>query len=952
MRPAAVAALALVAALLCGGGAAGAAEAGQTGPLAVDRGDEPEVDGGPADEARHEARVQPGRQRLVRHFDFHEPDNFEDMPRDWYALGREADTAEPGFHRMPLHNLLIHRGGFPPYNEVRFDRPPRESEDNRLYLGLDGGSAGAFLAVGAVTALPRTDYMVTARVRTDRLEHARARLSGFFVDQRGRRIESSISRSELIDTGGQWATLQLQLAGDHPAAAWIGLKAELLQPRHQRDDATADQHRPQLEDVEGSAWFDDIAIWQMPRIILRTQNPVNIIRDPQRPRVEVEVRDSADQLLHATVTVYDADSRPVAWQQRTIGGSQPRQWQWQPPLDAYGWYLVDLVLRERNEQGRVVGRSVLAMLHLPNDPALSRSERRRFILDAQHLDEAQLPLVPQVMADAGLLSVMLSAWDQDTTLDSIEQRCDLLDEVIARLGSAGIEVGLGLDPVPTALAEAVHADQPSALELLMRPRRRWDGFVGPVLRRWGQRIHRWQVGSVHEPTAFDLPDLPAAASRARRELGSLAPDVRLIVPWSARQARWPGLEQPLRWTVQLPRSIQPSHIGAAVEPLVGDADGQQAGGDGAAAVTLALEAAPATELTHRRRIADLARRMVHAWEQPVEGLSLSRPWTAGLDRELILLPDPLLGVYAQVARRLEGRRVIGWMPVGEGMRCAILDGPAGPMLAVWNDSAPAARAMLDMHLGPRPVAIDVWGNRRPVASVDGRHRLAVGQTPLFVEGIDAQLALFRASLRIEEAFVESNHQVQSRTVHVSNPWPRTLTGSFRFVEPAEDQWRIQPRVRQFSIAAGRSAAFDVQLQLFPRLEPAGTRPLHLRFDFRGEQEMAVDVALPIEVGLREVELDANLTLEPGSGGGGPDAVVMQTVTNRGDRVLSLRAFATLPGYSRQEDPIPQLMPGQTMVRRFRFRDAMDALGRHPIRTGITLDRGAGTLHKVLSLDGD
>ena len=176
--------------------------------------------------------------RLIHWFDFEERPfgNFEKMPRYWFAIGRDPQVADPTFMRQPVHEKLIHRLGFPSFTEVRFDQQHATSGDHAFYLKLNGGSAGAFLQNGAIPAVPDSDYLITANVRTASLRRASARLSAYLIDKQGRRIDASIARTEPLRTAGQWTAVAVRLNGEYPEADYMGIEIELLQPR---PDATS-----------------------------------------------------------------------------------------------------------------------------------------------------------------------------------------------------------------------------------------------------------------------------------------------------------------------------------------------------------------------------------------------------------------------------------------------------------------------------------------------------------------------------------------------------------------------------------------------------------------------------------------------------------------------------------------------------------------------------------------
>lgn len=296
--------------------------------------------------------------RLLHLFDFEEADdgNFEDKPRFWYAMGRSEQSSNRNFNSKPFNQKMMARKGFPNYTTVKFNQPQSKKGPHNLHLGLNGGSAGAFVEVGAIAAVPGSDYMVTARIKTSALEYARARLIVYFIDASGRRIESSMQASDLLNTANSWEQVTIKLFGNHTDAAWIGMQVELLQPQHQMDfersvaTSKSGKHSVRYQQVKGDAWFDDIAIWQVPRVVVQTQSPVNLIVSPQQPLLTLQVRDLIGQRMLAVTTVYNHRHEVVAKTSRYVGRGRTSQWQWQPGISRYGWYLVDLSLYESTGQ--------------------------------------------------------------------------------------------------------------------------------------------------------------------------------------------------------------------------------------------------------------------------------------------------------------------------------------------------------------------------------------------------------------------------------------------------------------------------------------------------------------------------------------------------------------------------------------------------------------------------
>lgn len=876
-----------------------------------------------------------GRERLIARFDFEEREkqNFEELPLHWFPIGRPRQGEDVGFARFKLHQEAMKRPGFPIYGDVRFDDREKTSGKNSFYLGLNGGSAGAFLEVGSVPVVPNSDYLITASVRTTVLEHARARLVAYFVDGKGQKIEGSEAASELTRTDNRWDTLSVSLRGDFGKAAWIGMEVQLLQPREQLT-APPSKHQVVYEDVEGGAWFDDIAIWQLPHVMVETQSRVNIIRTPERPKLTLQVRDLSGRQLDAMVTIFDEAMKPVVTTHQPAGNGAPSLWKMVPELPGYGWYLVDLIVREpASADATPVARAQTAFLWLDDESLLSVSDASRFAISAAEASDDELELLPTFFDRARVDSAIVSAWSRASTVYNLEDRQARIDRILQAMAMRGRDVSLSLSPVPDELARSLDIDPRSPLLLLTKPEAAWMPYLASTVLRHGQRVRYWQWGTTRDADLFYMPDLPAVAAAATQELQSLAPQPISVLPWQINQARRRDMPSDVNYALDVPESVRPEQLGKYLEPWHESP---------APSLRLTLHSPRADRVPHPARIIDLTERMLYAWEAGATGMTLDRPWATLVDRDTAIVPDPLVGVFTTVAHRLEGRRVVGHLPLGEGVECFILNGPAGGMLAAWNRAATDEDAVIDMYLGPSPAVTDVWGNRAAVKLADGKHKIVLGKTPVFIDGIDPFLALFRASFKIDKPFIESTQTTHDRGVTITNPWPRTITGSMLITQPAD--WRVEPRKSFFSIAAGQSLTVPIQVS-FPVSELAGKKKLVARFDFQSDQHYVVDVGASFELGLKDVDFDADLVLETNPAGG-MDAVVTQLITNNGNKAIALYTFANMPGFPRQERIVSRLKPGQSMVRRFRFVDGGNKSGG-VIRVGLRESSGPAVLNKVV-----
>src|ERR1051325_5696625 len=256
--------------------------------------------------------------RIVKVFTFEEAkSNPGEVPQNWY---RSFD--DPGAGRA--------RPGFPSWNKAALSYTTEGGIAfggvGSVLLPTRGGSTSLIVGQGVLPVFQNADYLISAKVKTDHLAHARAALAARFLDKAGAVIPRSESRSPLTIANDQWQDIRVELTGDFETAAYIQLELQLLQPE-QYEPAPApsaqsslpSSHKIWSQDIAGAACFDDIAIVQLPRVELSTTTPCNIISAPDTPELRLLVRDLTGESLAISVTVLDTDGRPADQLARRIG---------------------------------------------------------------------------------------------------------------------------------------------------------------------------------------------------------------------------------------------------------------------------------------------------------------------------------------------------------------------------------------------------------------------------------------------------------------------------------------------------------------------------------------------------------------------------------------------------------------------------------------------------------
>ena len=856
-------------------------------------------------------------ERIARHFDFEE---------------RKHGNTD----RMPMFWFRINARGYPIHTDIGFDTDFSTSPDHSLKLQLNGGSAGVVLQSGTIAAMPLADYLITAKVRTAGAEHSRARVTAYFVDAHDRRVDDSLRHSRLTVSNDEWTSIQIQLPGSFTDAAWLKLQLELVQPDQQGRTALG-LHELAEHDITAAAWFDDVVIYQLPRLQLTGPSPTGVVRGVEQVVFDVDVFDLVGEDMAVELRLYDQAGRLIAQTKQQLGSADPTRWRWRPDVQRTGWYIAELLVRSG---ARRVGRARTALAVLPQVDRASSPDDRRFMIVAEDLPKEQRPLLGDLLQRIDGSAVLLSTGRNTWTNMELRRLTDRGDPVIDRLLRDKVDLTFSVSNLPLRWLDeagefdATTADVPGSDDL-------WATYLEAMLMRYGQRVCGWVVGPSAAPVTADadLDSLARQYVEARELLGQYAAAAEFLRPWSAQQQLDAAALNADGLMVHFPASIRPSQIPAYIDAWPQAARPK---------ATAYLQTLPPGPIGHDDRAADLALRMIGAWRGSPRRLAIEQPWQTGTTRQPSLLPDPLLCVWSNVAHQLSGRRVIAPVRLADGVECYLLAGRSGGALVAWRDSASQSDAALGLFLGPEPVAVDVWGHRTPLEQRDGKHHWRLGPTPQFVEGINVPLARMRAAFAVEPDFVESAYRAHHHVLKLFNPFGRTMSGRLYVTGPKH--WKIEPRSSSFFVPPQQTR--DIPLQLtFPISELAGPKKITTVIEFDTDRHYRIEMAAPLRIGLRNVQFHATAMTEPNrkDPDGSADVVISQAISNIGDEPQSLHAFAQVQGLARQERTIASLPPGRTVVRSFRFAGAADQLSGVIARVGLRQADGPGTYNQLVTI---
>jgi len=882
--------------------------------------------GGAGDAALADVERPEASGRVVRVFDFDEREfNLDPVPMHWIRAHHVQGVRE--------------RPGFPNWNRSAFSDKHSRSGNESFMLPTSGGSVSARLVSGVLAAIPGSDYQIAGYVRTEGLSVARARIVARLLDAEGEEVPSSQSDSGLILSNHGWSFAVAKLAGDFPNAAWIQIDLELLQPgQFPRDERAAgmphvEPHLVREEDLSGAAWFDDLTVRHIPRLDVASTNPTNIFVAPERPEFRFVLRDLTGDELTGELTVIDETGG--ALRRETVrmppGGGELR---WAPESEEYGWRRVELRVIADGvvlQSGSVSYCLVPPAREIPDGGGL-------FGLIAETTPPDRTTLLPELARRIGAGAVGVTVWDEWMHTGSALAIASTIEPPVDSLLDEDRAVTFALRDAP-AKGDASELVGRRLIDLLGRDEL-WDIAIDPLVARFGQRVHAWRLGAIGDRDIVWARDVESGLRESLERLRWFAPSPRWVLPVDAEQRVAKELRAAHSFSVRLPVAAPNESVSPLVKRWLAESP------EDAAEIEFVIETHPHEVYGRRAAAVGLAQRTTLAWGAGARRLSLVQPWTHAGEAPGRIVPGPELGAWKTLRDRLSGRRYAGELPIAEGVRAMIFVEDRGErsMVAAWNESAEPEHAIIQLHLGDGEISVaDIFGNETALAPTEGVHTIELTDAPVFIEGVDPGLVRLHAGFRVEPAMIRSAAKLHEVELVIQNPFPTSISGRLRVVEPAE--WTINPRAHRFNIGPGQEERFPVQVS-FGVGELAGTKPVTLDLELSAEKDYPViTMRSSVVLGLAELAMSPTVFVDTES----DRVLVTLQITNLSDRQQSIKAYVMAPGRARKSANVSNLEPNQSTIRRFIFKGDAESMRGESIRIGLLEIDGPGRLNGVVEI---
>jgi len=828
--------------------------------------------------------------RVLKVFDFHER-----------PLGN--------FGSIPLGFRQLEGRGFPIYLEGRFDTELGHTAPPSFRLDLNGGSLAYRYEGRDIAVRPHSDYLVVAWVRTEELQTARAFITTTLLDREGEPLPDTEHRSALVGGTGdleQWVPLTLRFRCDHPDARYMGLTLWLAQRSVWRPGEPA-PHAVERQDIRGTAWFDDIVVYRMPRAALRTSRPGGVFIGRDVPELQIELSDPDGLHLDGTLVVRDADGREV--DRRTI----PVQTRDEESIHRVTYDALPVGLYEAEFTVRAAGSTLihhaLRFARLAERVNLSDTAGRGFGVMLTDVSGPMLAAQRELLATLEPQWAKIPVWyAQQAVLDQ-PQDTATVDAYLEAVGQMRCEpVGVMMD-APTPDTGSAREQGIGMLDLFSAEPIAWRPLIAGLWSRTAGLVSVWQLGDEHQPAVTIDERSNRLIERLRGEMADLMAEPVLASVASARFAAGAPEQADYR-AVFLPNSIEPDRIALHLKERLAP-DPQR--------VWVTVEPLPAGPYTRTCRMMDWTRRLVETYFQGVGCVFVKAPWDVGADAlEARADPTEELIVFRTVGNILGGSRPVARMALDGRIECRVFDQGGVAILCVWDPRAPQEGLEHHLPLGQNVQQVDPWGRRRVLETVGGRQRVRVGPTPTFLLYGQTWLLEFKRTFAVRPVQVDARFEPLSFEVEFRNTYSAPISGTVRLALPAP--WELRPNRLAFTLREGE--VFRQRLDVrFPSNAQCGLLPLVGEFDVDADRPHRFVTHTWFDFGPADIDVNALATRTT-------DRVTVRVdLANRTDRPVHFEGSLLASDQPRVDRHFANCLPGQSVSRTFVLTDAEYLAGR-------------------------
>ncbi len=880
--------------------------------------------------AANTSRLKLTGQQVMQTFDFEERNiHYLPIPMYWKMIVGKS-LKEYGYKK-----------GFPHYSKGELDTRHHRSGSYSFKLVPDGGSLGFEYDKRRIRARPGSDFQVTAYVHLEGAENCRAQLSCALTDRVGRIIRGSLHNSKPISqfdqAGNGWTRLDVYVPGNFPEARFITLSLWLLQEA-QWNQQEQEGTRIFRKDVKATAWFDDITIYQLPRVILRTDRPSNIFAGDETAQLQVEVEGVGSLDYEVHLSVRSSDGKKILSKTWVLSGVEAETKPTMLNDLPAGLYKAKLEILSAD---MLVATRQLTFAKLAEPDGVMAGSGQGFgviIMDEKGGDWNTAINMTR-MLNAKLLK--LPVWRRQAEMGGAIFSEKNFDLKLINLQKQKIEVVATFHEVLDELALKMDVGRRSLLDVLSQDVQFWRPQVAFVLAQYARQVPYWQIGGDFQKEQVWDPRIRLVVDTMRQEFDELVNNTVMAVPLNCMYEVKRDQIGTNNVALQIPTSIAPQEIPAYLEDCRNR---------GLEHIWATIEHLDADKYDREQLLIDFVKRIAYAKKGGAQAIFIEHPWQQRkYNARMVTEPTELYPVFRTLANELGSTHYVGQFDIAPGVPALIFDRDGQGCLLTWNTrydpQSGKEPTQHQLYLGEAPTMTDIFGNRTKPPGRNGITRLKLTQWPVILSNVDSRIAMLRANLELIPKVIDASISRQRLRLKFVNPFNSTISGSLRFIidERRHRNWLVDPPMLNFILNPHQQFEQEITMK-FPSSELGGRKTLDAVINIDADRNYNIKTSIPFEIRLFGVDVSIFTRRVNQS-----DLLINQVVTNDSDKEISLNSFVDLPDQDRMERVIARLQPGATVTKSYLIRDAEKWLGRI-IRIGLYDPKGTKRINYHIDIN--
>lgn len=715
-----------------------------------------------------------------------------------------------------------------------------------LTAEMDGGSAERVSPLFPVDA--RFSYRLRGDIKSQNLHGHQAWVELQLLDQELEVVEILRTNSANGDTA--WTRFDTKDASQPSSELKWGRIHVKIEPV------------PRALHFVGSASFDTIEVYRLPRLSLTTDLPMHIALPGQDfellctgmglrhngADVKFSLFDCEDQLLdHKSVMLDSMHTEPTRPSGDNENGSQPPSGllvnkaekvydgtaAWNLKLDLPGLYRVRAELDGRDKGARQ--REILIAVMSPQENFASGPFSWAIKEFTPVLQPEDLPaLVRRFGASHIKFPVWFDEGDTDTAIR--------LSKLIDKLQAVGTKSIGRLDTPPDSFG-IDDEDQLTTLAMLRNPKN-WEQMIAPVLTRLGMKLTWYQLGEDDDLSLMSHEDVTELLRKTRLRMQTYSQELKLVLAWDWLTPEPPNPQS--SWNATHYRESPALPTDELEQNLIDESRTNE--------MWVNFNPLPKSQYTLLERVRDLVERAIVIKKSEAKAAFLSDPFDT---EQGIFEPDGTVG-----------EMLLPWQTVVSAIGAGIYEGSVQlpgesvnhvfqtsgeSVMLLWNDIPTTEQ----LYLGDDVSAIDIWGREVPVERLQNmesgasEQSIRVNQWPTIVRGVDIRVVRWRQEFELKVTHLASTlGVVQNLPLVVENSFDSLATGTVTLHSPS----LIGKKRTETRFEFASQGKHDQQIPTAVRSDAsAGEHPLRFDFDFMVDKPYKFSVYRSIKLGIGDVE---------------------------------------------------------------------------------------------------